>query len=68
MLQRSPTISCDSDGPRWFLINVGLVFWHNLAGDAGVTVAIGQGIQLTGVVIALIASGFAVRAGYRETK
>jgi hypothetical protein len=40
----------------------------NLAGHAGMSVAIGQGIQLTGVVIALIASSLAVWAGYRKEK
>jgi hypothetical protein len=40
----------------------------NLAGDAGLNVAIGQGIQLTGVVIALVASSLAVGASYRKAK
>jgi hypothetical protein len=37
----------------------------NLAGDAGTSVAIGQGIQVIGVVTALIAGVVATRANYR---
>lgn len=36
----------------------------NLAGSAGTSVAIGQGIQLFGVVTALIAGSLATRANY----
>lgn len=38
----------------------------NLAGDAGTSVAIGQGIQVIGVVTALIAGGVGTRANYRR--
>ncbi len=38
----------------------------NLVGDAGTSVAIGQGIQVIGVVIALIAGVVATRANYRQ--
>jgi hypothetical protein len=38
----------------------------NLAGDAGTSVAIGQAIQVIGVVTALIAGVVATRANYRR--
>jgi hypothetical protein len=38
----------------------------NLAGAAGTSVAIGQGIQVIGVVTALIAGVIATRANYRQ--
>jgi hypothetical protein len=38
----------------------------NLAGEAGTSVAIGQGIQEVGVVTALIAGVVATRANYRQ--
>jgi hypothetical protein len=38
----------------------------NLLGDAGMNVAIGQGIQFLGVLIALVASMLALRAAYRK--
>jgi hypothetical protein len=37
----------------------------NLAGEAGTSVALGQGIQVVGVVTALIAGVVATRANYR---
>jgi hypothetical protein len=37
----------------------------NLAGDAGTSVAIGQGIQVVGVLTALVAGVVATRANYR---
>jgi hypothetical protein len=37
----------------------------NLAGDAGTSVAIGQGIQVIGVLTALVAGVVATRANYR---
>ncbi len=38
----------------------------NLAGEAGTNVAIGQGVQVIGVVTALIAGVVATRANYRK--
>jgi hypothetical protein len=38
----------------------------NLTGEAGTSVAIGQGIQVVGVLIALIAGVVATRAKYRK--
>src|SRR5918992_327760 len=38
----------------------------NLAGEAGTSVAIGQGIQVIGVLTALIAGVIATRANYRK--
>jgi hypothetical protein len=38
----------------------------NLTGEAGTSVAIGQGIQLVGVLTALIAGVVATRANYRR--
>jgi hypothetical protein len=38
----------------------------NLSGDAGTSVAIGQGIQVVGVLTALIAGVIATRANYRK--
>ena len=38
----------------------------NLTGEAGTSVAIGQGIQLVGVLTALIAGVVATRANYRK--
>jgi hypothetical protein len=38
----------------------------NLAGEAGTSVAIGQAIQVVGVVTALIAGVIATRANYRQ--
>lgn len=38
----------------------------NLAGEAGASVAIGQGIQVVGVLTALIAGVVATRANYRK--
>jgi len=38
----------------------------NLVGDAGATVAIGQAVQLVGVVAAMVAGALATRAGYRR--
>jgi hypothetical protein len=38
----------------------------NLLGEAGVSVAIGQGIQVIGVVIALIGGVISARANYRK--
>jgi hypothetical protein len=38
----------------------------NLSGEAGTGVAVGQGIQVAGVLIALIAGVIATRANYRE--
>jgi hypothetical protein len=40
----------------------------NLAGEAGTSVAIGQGIQVIGVVTALIAGVTATRANYRRAR
>jgi hypothetical protein len=39
----------------------------NLFGEAGVSVAIGQGIQVVGVLTALIAGVIATRANYRKS-
>ena len=39
----------------------------NLVGDAGTSVAIGQGTQAIGVLGALIAGVMAMRANYRNT-
>lgn len=38
----------------------------NLSGEAGLSVAIGQGIQLAGVLTALVAGVIATRANYRK--
>jgi hypothetical protein len=38
----------------------------NLSGDAGTSVAVGQGIQVVGVLTALIAGVIATRASYRK--
>lgn len=38
----------------------------NLAGEAGTSVTIGQGIQVVGVVTAAVAGGIAMRAKYRK--
>jgi hypothetical protein len=38
----------------------------NLTGEAGTSVAIGQGIQVVGVITALIAGALATRASYRK--
>jgi hypothetical protein len=38
----------------------------NLVGDAGVSVAVGQAIQVVGVVTALVAGVVATRASYRR--
>jgi hypothetical protein len=38
----------------------------NLAGDAGTSVAIGQGVQVIGVLTALIAGVVATRTNYRQ--
>lgn len=40
----------------------------NLAGEAGTTVVIGQGIQVIGVLTALIAGAMATRANYRRAR
>jgi hypothetical protein len=40
----------------------------NLAGEAGTSVAIGQGIQVIGVLTSLIAGVIATRANYREAR
>jgi hypothetical protein len=40
--------------------------WDNLVGRAGVTVAVGQAIQLIGVLTALLAGLIATRNGYRQ--
>jgi hypothetical protein len=39
----------------------------NLSGEAGTSVAIGQGIQVVGVLTALIAGVIATRANYRNS-
>jgi hypothetical protein len=41
--------------------------WSNLAGEAGTSVAMGQGIQLIGVLTALTAGILATRANYRKS-
>jgi hypothetical protein len=38
----------------------------NLSGEAGTSVAVGQGIQVVGVLTALIAGVIAIRANYRK--
>jgi hypothetical protein len=38
----------------------------NLSGEAGTSVAVGQGIQVAGVLTALIAGVIAMRANYRK--
>jgi hypothetical protein len=40
--------------------------WDNLVGRAGATVAVGQAIQLIGVLTALVAGLIATRNGYRR--
>ncbi len=39
----------------------------NLAGDAGATVALGQGVQVVGVITAFVSGVIATRDAYRRT-
>ena len=39
-----------------------------VTGDSGATVAVGQAVQLAGVLGAMVAGGLATRVGYRRVR